>query len=81
MERDLGNFEKFRPFILTIMLETSLLLRSGTKLVDTLVESLLATRRPYRDLLLWPEKAEPSRVRSSAVVAHTGERFWRSPAH
>ena len=71
MERDLGNFEKFRPFILTIMLETSLLLRSGTKLVDTLVESLLATRRPYGDLLLWPEKAEPSRVDPQPSVAHT----------
>ena len=71
MERDLGDFEKFRPFILTIMLETSLLLRSGTKLVDTLVESLLATRRPYGDLLLWPEKAEPSRVDPQPSVAHT----------
>jgi hypothetical protein len=26
MERDMGHFEKYRPFILTMMLETSLLL-------------------------------------------------------
>jgi transcriptional regulator with XRE-family HTH domain len=76
MERDLGDFEKFRPFILTTMLETSLLLRSGTKLVDTLVESLLGTRRPHGDLLLWPEKVWPEKAEHSPIVpqpsvAHT----------
>jgi transcriptional regulator with XRE-family HTH domain len=71
MERDFGDFEKFRPFILTMMLETSLLLKSGTTLVDTLVESLLDTRRPHGDLLLWPEKAEHSPVVPQPSVAHT----------
>jgi len=54
METDLGDFEKYRPFILTIMLETSLLLTSGTRLTEVLVDSLLAARRPYGDHLLWP---------------------------
>ena len=71
MERDLGDFEKCRPFILTTMLETSLLLKPGTRLVEILVDSLLATRRPYGDLLLWPEKAEPLLIDPAPSVAHT----------
>ena len=71
MEADLGDFEKCRPFILTTMLETSLLLPSGAKLMDVLTDSLLAARRPYGDLLLWPEKAEPLLIDPSPSVAHT----------
>ncbi len=71
MERDLADFEKARPFILTIMLETSLLLKPATSLVETLVDSLLASRRPYGDLLLWPEKAEPLLIDPAPSVAHT----------
>ena len=71
MKRDLGDFEKCRPFILTTMLETCLLLNPGIELVDILVDSLLAARRPYGDVLLWPEKAEPTRVPPAPSVAHT----------
>jgi hypothetical protein len=71
MERDLGEFEKCRPFILTTMLETSLLLKPGTKLMEMLVDSLLAARRPYGNLLLWPEKAEPLLINPDPSVAHT----------
>ena len=71
MERGLGDFEKYRPFILTTMLETSLLFKPGSKLVETLVDSLLAARRPYGDLLLWPEKAEPLLIDPAPSVAHT----------
>jgi hypothetical protein len=71
MERDLGDFEKYRPFILTTMLETSLLLKPGTRLVEILVDSLLAARRPYGDLMLWPEKAEPLLIDPAPSVAHT----------
>ena len=71
MERDLGDFEKFRPFILTTMLETGLLLKPGTKLVQTLVDSLLAARRPYGDRLLWPEKTEALLIDPAPSVAHT----------
>ena len=71
MEKGLGDFEKCRPFILTIMLETSLLLTSGTGLTEVLVDSLLAARWPYGDHLLWPEKAEPSLIDPAPSVAHT----------
>jgi hypothetical protein len=71
MERDLGDFEKCRPFILSTMLETSLLLNPETAFVETLVDSLLAARRPYGELLLWPEKAEPFRNAPAPSVAHT----------
>jgi hypothetical protein len=71
MERDLGDFEKCRPFILTTVLETSLLLNPGTTLVEVLVDSLLAARRPYGDRLLWPEKAEPLLIDPAPSVAHT----------
>jgi len=71
MERALGDFEKFRPLILTTVLETSLLLKPGTKLVETLVDSLLAARWTYGNRLLWPEKAEPSLIDPSPSVAHT----------
>jgi len=71
MEDGLGDFEKSRPFILTTVLETGLLLDPGSRLVETLVESLLAARRPYGDLLLWPEKAEPLLIDPDPSVAHT----------
>jgi hypothetical protein len=71
MENDLGDFEKSRPFILTTILETSLLLEPGSRLVETLIESLLAARRPYGELLLWPEKAEPLLIDPNPSVAHT----------
>jgi hypothetical protein len=71
MERGLGDFEKYRPFILTTMLETSLQIEPGTSLVEALVDSLLAARRPYGDVLLWPEKAEPLLITPAPSVAHT----------
>ena len=71
MERGLGDFEKCRPFILTTMLETSLLIDPGTGLVETLVDSLLAARRPYGDRLLWPEKTEALLIDPAPSVAHT----------
>ena len=71
MERDLGDFEKYRPFILTTMLETILLLQPASRLVEILVDSLLAARRPYGDLLLWRERAEPLLIAPAPSVAHT----------
>ena len=71
METGLGDFEKCRPFILTTMLETSLLLKPGTTLMENLVDSLLAARRPYGDLLLWPEKTEALLIDPAPSVAHT----------
>ena len=71
MERALGHFEKYRPFILTTMLEASLLIEPGTSFVSTLVDSLLAARRPYGDRLLWPEKTEALLIDPAPSVAHT----------
>lgn len=71
MERELGDFEKSRPFILTTMLETSMLLDPTADLIEVLVDSLLAARWPYGDVLLWPEKAEPLLVDPAPSVAHT----------
>jgi hypothetical protein len=71
MERGLGEFEKSRPFILTTVLETSLLVEPGSRLVEVLIDNLLAARRPYGDLLLWPEKAEPLLIAPNPSVAHT----------
>ena len=71
METGLGDFEKCRPFILTTMLETSLLFRPATALIETLVDSLLAARRPYGDVLLWPEKTEALLIDPAPSVAHT----------
>jgi transcriptional regulator with XRE-family HTH domain len=76
MERGLGDFEKARPFILTTMLETSLLIKPGTRFVEVLVDSLLAARRPYGDVLLWPEKAEPLLIAPAPSVAHTARAAW-----
>jgi hypothetical protein len=71
MEKDLGDFEKYRPFILTLALETSLLLRPEAKFVDLLIDCLLATRRLYGDFLLWPERAEPLLIAPAPSVVHT----------
>jgi hypothetical protein len=71
MERGLGDFERRRPLILATMLETSLLLAPRTNLVEAVIDSLLAARRPYEDLLLWPEKSEPLPVDPAPSVAHT----------
>lgn len=71
MERDLGDFERSRPFILTTMLETSLLLKPEAEFVAVLTDSLLAARRPYGQLLLWPEKAEALLIDPDPSVANT----------
>jgi hypothetical protein len=71
METGLGDFERCRPFILTTMLETGLLFKPATPLMETLVDSLLAARRPYGDLLLWPEKTEALLIDPAPSVAHT----------
>ena len=71
MEEGMGDMEKSRPYILTTMLETSIRLNPESKLTNTLIDGLLAARRPYGDLLVWPEKAEPLLVDPAPSVAHT----------
>jgi len=71
MESALGVFEKRRPFILTMMLETSVQLVPDGKLTKSLIEALLAVRQRYGELLLWSEKAEPHLVNPAPSIAHT----------
>lgn len=71
MERDLGDFERSRPFILTTMLEASLRLNGSEQLTALLIESLLTARRPSGNLLLWPEKSDPLLIDPAPSVAHT----------
>jgi hypothetical protein len=69
MEMGLTDFEKARPFILTTMLEASLLLKGGEGLVGVLVDSLLTARRSYDGRLVWSENSD--RKLAEASVAHT----------
>jgi hypothetical protein len=70
LKTKLGGFEKTRPFILTCLLEASVQL-GDDGLTRSLVKDLLAARRPYGPLLLWPEKVEEDLVDPVASVAHT----------
>jgi len=71
MKKQLREFEKTRPFILTGLLEASVQLGRDPGLTQSLIEDLLAARRSYGSLLLWPEKAERGLADPVASVAHT----------
>jgi len=71
MKSNLGEVERTRPYILTTMLETSRQLDPDSELTATLIRDLLDARRPYGDLLLWPEKVEPLLVSPAPSIAHT----------
>ena len=61
METGLGAFEKSRPFILTTMLETSLLIKPGTRLVE------MSGRQPAgRTPALWRRPAVAGKGRALA---------------
>jgi hypothetical protein len=76
MEHGLGDFEKYRPFILTTMLEASLLINPRSRLVEILTDSLLTARHSYGDVLLWPEKSESLLITPAPSVAHTARAVW-----
>jgi len=71
MRKNITDFERTRPYILTTLLETSRQLAPGSELTADLIRSLLDARRPYGDLLLWPEKVEPLLVSPAPSIAHT----------
>jgi hypothetical protein len=56
IERDLGAFERGRPYVLATVLESVLRVRPDSALVDRLVNELLASRSQYDQFWLWPEK-------------------------
>ena len=68
---NIGDFEKTRPYILSTILEASRRLAPHSELTLSLAEDLLAARRPYGDVLLWPEKVEPMLISPDPSIAHT----------
>ena len=71
MGSNIGDFERSRPYVLTTILEASQRLAPDSELTASLVDDLLAARRPYGDLLLWPEKVEPMLIAPDPSIAHT----------
>jgi transcriptional regulator with XRE-family HTH domain len=71
MRTNVGDFERSRPYILCTMLEASHRLAPDSELTASLVDDLLAARRPYGDALLWPEKVEPMLISPDPSIAHT----------
>jgi uncharacterized membrane protein len=66
-----GGFERTRPFVLTCLLEASVELGLDAGLTLDLSQALLAARRPYDGIRLWPEKAEEGRVTPDVSIVHT----------
>ena len=71
IKRQVGDFERTRPFVLTCLLEASVQLGLDPDLTRNLSQALLAARRPYDGIWLWPEKAEEGRVAPDASIVHT----------
>ena len=71
MRDNITDFERSRPYILTTILEASSRLAPDSDLTRSLAEDLLAARRPYGDVLLWPEKVEPLLISPDPSIAHT----------
>jgi hypothetical protein len=71
MGKNITDFERSRPYILSTILEASRRLAPDSELTLSLVEDLLSARRPYGDLLLWPEKVEPLLISPAPSIAHT----------
>jgi hypothetical protein len=76
MKKGLADFERTRPFILSTVLETSAQLGCDPELTRSLTKDLLRARRPFGNLLLWPEKAEENLVSPVPSVAHTARAVW-----
>jgi hypothetical protein len=71
IKKQVGAFERTRPFILTCLLEASVQLGLDPDLTRDLSQALLAARRPYDGIRLWPEKAEEGRTAPDASIVHT----------
>jgi hypothetical protein len=71
IKSQVGGFERSRPFVLTCLLEASAQLGLDPGLTLNLTQALLAARRPYDGIRLWPEKAEEGRVAPEASIVHT----------
>jgi hypothetical protein len=70
VKRNIHQFERGRPFVLTCLLEASVQLGLDPGLTRDLSKDLLAARRPYGGIWLWPEKAEEG-LAAEASIVHT----------
>lgn len=71
IKKQVGAFERTRPFILTCLLEASVQLGLDPELTRDLSQALLDARRSYDGIRLWPEKAEEGRIAAEASIVHT----------
>jgi hypothetical protein len=71
IKRDLGDFERTRPWVLTTILEASAHLGHDPSLTKTLVGYLLAARMSFGGVHLWGQKAERDLVAPVPSTAHT----------
>ena len=76
LEKDVGDFEKTRPYILSIVLETSARLQPESEFTASLIEDLLAIRHQDDEYLVWPEKAMLDLVSPLPSTAHTARAVW-----
>jgi hypothetical protein len=67
----LDQVGRSRPYILSVLLETSAQLGHRPSLTEDLVTALLAARRKFHGWLLWPQKAEEGLVAPAPSVPHT----------
>jgi transcriptional regulator with XRE-family HTH domain len=71
LERPLGEFSKSRPFVLATVLQTVLRLRPDSPFATSLIDDLLAARRYFGGMTLWPEKLEPGLALQEPSPVHT----------
>ena len=76
LEKDVGDFERTRPYILSIVLETSARLQPESEFTASLIDDLLAIRQQDDEYLVWPEKAEQGLVSPLPSTAHTARAVW-----
>jgi hypothetical protein len=71
IKKQIGAFERTRPFILACLLEASVQLGLDPELTRELSQTLLDARRLYDGIRLWPEKAEEGRAAPDPSIVHT----------
>jgi hypothetical protein len=68
---NLDQVERSRPYILSMLLETTVQLGHRPVLVEDLASALLAARREFHSWRLWQQKAEEGLVAPAPSVPHT----------
>ena len=76
LQKDIGDFERTRPYILSIVLETSARLQPQSEFTASLIDDLLAVRQQCDQYLVWPEKTELGLASPLPSTAHTARAVW-----